>query len=93
MSPEAAREIGEGDVFVIQPYHFQGHLFARQFNKSSWAPKEQIQVLVKVPERDFGLGMVLQPSEEFLHQLQKDLERPVGWRGRLKLDGEDILLD
>lgn len=87
MSPEAAPEIGEGDVFVIQPYHFQGHLFARQFNKSSWAPKEQIQVLVKVSEKDFGLGMVLQPSEEFLHQLQKQhgktcwltWETKIGW--------------
>lgn len=40
MSPQAVPEIGEGNVFVIQPHHIQGHLFARQINNASWAPKE-----------------------------------------------------
>lgn len=51
---------------MVQPHHFQGHLFARQLNNSSWAPKEQIQVLLKVSEEEYGLRMIHQPLEEFL---------------------------
>lgn len=88
-------EIREGDVFVIQPYRFKGHLFARQLNKSSWVPKEQSQALLKVSEKDFGLGMVPQPLEEFslFVNCRSSMERPVGWLGRWKLGRVNTLLD
>lgn len=60
--------MGEGNVFVIQPYHFQGHLFARQqcfLGSQEEHFKEQILVLLKVSE-EFGLRMISQPLEEFL---------------------------
>lgn len=65
---------------MIQPYHFQGHLFARQLKKPCWAPKEQIQVLLKISE-EFGLRMTCQPLEGFLltaEAVWKDLLADLG---------------
>lgn len=75
-----------------QPHHFQGHLFARQINNASWASKEQIQVLLKVSEKEFGLKDDPSALRGVSVNCGSSMERPTGWLGRLKLDREGILL-